>query len=328
MEYKPPYTITTKIVNLVAKITECATRLSIREEVDLKLRKVHRIQTIQGSLAIEGNTLSAEQITAILDGKHIVAPIKEIQEVRNAIKAYDKFMDWNPYSVDDLLEAHRTLTEGLIDQSGMFRMGGVGVVADTEVIHVAPPASRVLFLIKDLFSWLEQTDEHPLIASSVFHYEFEFIHPFADGNGRTGRLWQTLLLSRWNSQFAHLPVENMIYKKQHAYYDAINESSEITDCAPFIEFMLDAIYQAIITVTPEATPEATPEVERLLNVLREKPLGKQEILHALGLKDEKNLRELYIKPALQSGFIELTIPNKPKSPKQQYRITMHNPNNC
>ena len=136
MEYKPPYTITTKIVNLVAKITECATRLSIREEVDLKLRKAHRIQTIQGSLAIEGNTLSVGQITAILDGKHIVAPIKEIQEVRNAIRAYDRFLDWNPYSVDDLLEAHLTLTEGLIDQSGMFRMGGVGVVADTEVIHV------------------------------------------------------------------------------------------------------------------------------------------------------------------------------------------------
>jgi len=321
MEYKPPYTITTKIVNLVAKITECATRLSIREEVDLKLRKIHRIQTIQGSLAIEGNTLSAEQITAILDGKHIVAPIKEIQEVRNAIRAYDKFMDWNPYSVDDLLEAHRTLTEGLIDESGMFRMGGVGVVADTEVIHVAPPANRVLFLIKDLLSWLEQTDEHPLIASCVFHYEFEFIHPFADGNGRTGRLWQTLLLSRWNSRFAHLPVENMIYKKQHAYYDAINESSEKADCAPFIEFMLEAIYQAIITVTPEVTPVVTPEVERLLNVLWEKPLGKQEILLALGLKDEKNLRELYIKPALQGGLIELTIPDKPTSSKQQYRIT-------
>jgi len=321
MEYKPPYTITTKIVNLVAKITECATRLSIREEVDLRLRKVHRIQTIQGSLAIEGNTLSAEQITAILDGKHIVAPIKEIQEVRNAIKAYDKFLDWNPYYVDDLLEAHRILTEGLIDQSGMFRMGGVGVVADTEVIHVAPPANRVLFLIKDLFSWLEQTDEHPLIASSVFHYEFEFIHPFADGNGRTGRLWQTLLLSRWNRQFAHLPVENMVYQKQHAYYDAINESSEKTDCAPFIEFMLEAIYQAIITITPEVTPVVTPEVERLLNALREKPLGKQEILHALGLKDEKNLRELYIKPALQSGLIELTIPDKPTSSKQQYRMT-------
>ena len=321
MEYKPPYTITTKIVNLVAKITECATRLSIREEVDLRLRKVHRIQTIQGSLAIEGNTLSAEQITAILDGKHIVAPIKEIQEVRNAIKAYDKFLDWNPYYVDDLLEAHRILTEGLIDQSGMFRMGGVGVVADTEVIHVAPPANRVLFLIKDLFSWLEQTDEHPLIASSVFHYEFEFIHPFADGNGRTGRLWQTLLLSRWNRQFAHLPVENMVYQKQHAYYDAINESSEKTDCAPFIEFMLEAIYQAIITITPEVTPAVTPEVERLLNALREKPLGKQDILYALGLKDEKNLRELYIKPALQSGLIELTIPDKPTSSKQQYRIT-------
>lgn len=321
MEYKPPYTITTKIVNLVAKITECATRFSIREDVDLKLRKVHRIQTIQGSLAIEGNTLSAEQITAILDGKHIVAPIKEIQEVRNAIRAYDRFLDWNPYSVDDLLDAHRTLTEGLIDQSGMFRTGGVGVVAETEVIHVAPPPNLVPRLIKELLDWLEQTEEHPLIASSVFHYEFEFIHPFADGNGRTGRLWQTLLLSRWNSRFAHLPVENMVYQKQFEYYDAINESSCKSDCAPFIEFMLEAIYQAIITITPEVTPVVTPEVERLLNVLREKPLGKQEILQALGLKDEKNLRELYIKPALQSGLIELTIPDKPTSSKQQYRIT-------
>jgi len=321
MDYKPPYTITTKIVNLVAKITECAVRLSIQKEADLRLRKVNRIQTIQGSLAIEGNTLSTEQVTAILDGKHIVAPIKEIQEVRNAIKAYDKFLDWNPFDVADLLDAHRTMTEGLIDQCGMFRTGGVGVVANTEVIHVAPPADRVPYLIKDLFAWLEQTDEHPLIASSVFHYEFEFIHPFADGNGRIGRLWQTLLLSRWNSQFAYLPVENMVYQKQFAYYDAINESSYRTDCSPFIEFMLEVIYQTVSAITPEATPHVTPEVERLLRALRHMPLGKQEILQALGLKDEKNLRELYIKPALQSGLIELTIPDKPKSPKQQYRLT-------
>lgn len=245
--YKPPFTITGRTVSLVAEITELLTLHMLRHERDLRLRRIHRIQTIHGSLAIEGNNLTSEQVTAILEGKQVIAPQREIQEVRNAIKAYDLLSTWDATRTEHLLEAHAMLTMGLIDESGMFRSGSVGVVAGKDVIHVAPPASRVPYLINDLLGWLNETDEHPLISSSVFHYEFEFIHPFADGNGRVGRLWQTLILSRWNEIFAYLPVENMIYKQQQAYYDAINKSSRFGDCWPFIEFILEVILKSLKT---------------------------------------------------------------------------------
>jgi len=243
--YKPPFTLTGRVVSLVAEITEAVTHYIYAEKENLKLRGIHRIQSIQGSLAIEGNTLTTDQVTAILEGKQVIAPMREIQEVRNAIKTYDMLDKWSASSVNDLLEAHATLTAGLIDEAGMFRSSGVGVVSGDKVIHMAPPAGRVPDLITDLLSWVARTDEHPLIASSVFHYEFEFIHPFADGNGRIGRLWQTLLLSRWKEVFAWLPVENMIYKQQQGYYDAINESSRLGDSAPFIEFMLGVILNSL-----------------------------------------------------------------------------------
>ena len=209
--YKPPFTITGRTVSLVAEITELLSRYKLREERSLQLRRIRRIQTIHGSLAIEGNSLTTQQVTAILDGKNVVASKREIQEVRNAISAYDALSEWNTSNVEHLLDAHSKLTHGLINESGQFRSGGVGVVSGQDVIHVAPPASRVPYLIQDLMVWLVETEEHPLIYSSVFHYEFEFIHPFSDGNGRVGRLWQTLILSHWNEVFAYLPVENMIF---------------------------------------------------------------------------------------------------------------------
>ena len=193
-----PYTITSKIIHLIAQISENIGRLTVLEEIQdsLKLRKANRIRTIQGSLAIEGNTLSEEQITAILNGKPVIAPPKEVQEVRNAIKAYEDFQQWQPSLELDLLQAHQTLMIGLMDEIGQYRYGGVGVMSGNQVVHMAPPANQVPRLMNDLLQWLDQSDEHPLIKSSVFHYEFEFIHPFADGNGRMGRLWQTLLLIR------------------------------------------------------------------------------------------------------------------------------------
>lgn len=217
--YRPPFSLTGEIVSRVAEIAELLGRFELRLERDdpLRLRRINRIRSVTGSLAIEGNTLSEAQITAILDGKWVVAPPREIQEARNALLAYDRMPAWNPLREVDLLAAHQLLMAGLMDSPGSYRAGGVGVMAGEQVLHMAPTASQVPRLMADLLAWLGASGEHPLIASSVFHYEFEFIHPFADGNGRMGRLWQTLLLSRWQPLFAHLPVESLVHRHQAAY---------------------------------------------------------------------------------------------------------------
>lgn len=245
--YTPPFTISTKAIHLIADISAQIERYAIRMEQEdaLLLRKINRIKTIQGSLAIEGNTLSESQITDIIEGKHIIAPIREIQEVRNAIKTYNLYSSLNPYEIDDLLRAHSIMMEALTDDAGRFRKSGVGVVSGSQLIHIAPPADRVPYLIKDLFEWLQQSEDHLLIKSCVFHYEFEFIHPFSDGNGRMGRLWQSLLLGKLHPIFEHLPVENMIFANQQAYYNAINRSTDEANSGIFIDFMLQEIYNTL-----------------------------------------------------------------------------------
>lgn len=246
--YKPPFTVSAKAINLIAKISSQLERYAIRMEQEdtLRLRRANRIKTIHSSLAIEGNTLSEGEVQAVLEGKKVVAPLKEIQEVRNAIKTYELYPKFNPFSIQDLLLAHGTMMAGLVDEAGMFRKGGVGVFDGDKPIHIAPPADRVRDLMSDLFGWLENADDHLLIRSCVFHYEFEFIHPFADGNGRIGRLWQSLILGRLNPVFEHLPVENMVYSNQKAYYHAINRSSDLGDSGPFIDFMLEEILNALV----------------------------------------------------------------------------------
>ena len=265
--YAPPFTITSSIVTLVAQVSEAVGRLSAVEAESgaLRLRRINRIRTIQGSLAIEGNTLSLEQITAILDGKRVIAPPREIQEVRNAIVAYDRLDKWQPCSEADLLAAHAAIMAGLLDLPGQYRNGGVGVMAGQDVVHLAPPAGRVPLLMRDLLRWLENCGEHPLIASSVFHYEFEFIHPFADGNGRLGRLWQSLILSRWNPRFAHIPVESLVYEHQQEYYAALGNSTQLSNSAPFIEFMLRMIFNAVSGAQSKAQVRA--QSDTLLNAL-------------------------------------------------------------
>ena len=302
-------------------------RVSARGEnaLDLHLRRVNRIRTIQGSLAIEGNTLSEEQIAAILDGKRVIAPLREIQEAKNAIAAYDRLEQWNPHSETDLLTAHNILMVGLVDDAGHYRSGGVGVTGGGQVLHMAPPAKRVPILMGDLLLWLASTDYHPLVASSVFHYEFEFIHPFSDGNGRMGRLWQTLILYHWNALFARIPVESLIYEHQSEYYEVIQQSTAKTDCSPFIEFMLTMTQGAVHTfytpqVAPQYTPQDTPQVKRLLAVLAGE-MTRDELQTALGLKDRKSFRERYLLPALHKGLVEMTIPGKPNSREQKYRLT-------
>lgn len=243
MLYIPPYKITPKIINLVSNISEAVGSFYGQEK--LRLRRINRIKTIQGSLAIEGNTLTLDQVTAVLDGKLVIAPLSEVQEISNAIKAYDLLDNLDPNSLDDLLKAHYTMEMGLIDDAGMFRSGGVGVASGDDIIYYAPPAELVSKLMRYLFKWLFESEEHPLIKSCVFHYEFEFIHPFSDGNGRTGRLWQTLILSSWRSVFKNIPIESIIYKYHKEYYGAIAISGGEDGCTPFIEFILGVINETL-----------------------------------------------------------------------------------
>lgn len=322
--YQPPYTLTPLILNRVAQISEAVGRLSVLADVsrDLRLRRINRIRTVQGSLAIEGNTLSQAQITAILDGKRVIAPPREIQEARNALAAYECMESWRPESESDLLAAHRLLMMGLLDEVGCYRGGGVGVMSGSQVIHMAPPASRVPGLMVDLLAWLAMTDAHPLIASSVFHYEFEFefIHPFGDGNGRMGRLWQSLILARWNPLFADVPVESLVYAHQAAYYAALQESTRQADSAPFIEFMLGVILEALDVSSPQVEPQVTPQVVALLEALHG-AMSRDALQQSLGLRDRKSFQARYIKPALEAGLIEMTVSEKPNSRLQQYRLT-------
>ena len=271
--YKPPFTVSAKAVNLIAKISSQLERYAIRMEREdtLRLRRANRIKTIHSSLAIEGNTLSEVEVQAVLEGKTVVAPLKEIQEVKNAIKTYELYPKLNPFSIQDLLMAHDTMMAGLVDEAGMFRKGGVGVSDGDKLIHIAPQADRVRDLMSDLFGWLENADDHLLIRSCVFHYEFEFIHPFSDGNGRIGRLWQSLILGRLNPIFEHLPVENMVYSNQQAYYQAINRSSDLGDSGPFIDFMLEVIQDALIG--HQGKSNAVIADEKGLNYQHQRVLG-------------------------------------------------------
>lgn len=250
MSYQPPYTNTPQMVQQVADIVELVTRWSYSDDSALtpQLRRNNRIRTIQASLALENNTLSIEQVTDVLDGKAVVGLPREIQEVRNAFAAYEQVSKWQPRSQSDLLAAHGLLMKGLVDDAGHYRKGGVGIYSDKGLVHMAPPAKMLSGLMADLVEWLASAPVHPLIASSVFHYEFEFIHPFADGNGRMGRLWQTLILSKWEPILAYLPVESMIRMRQTAYYEALAEADRIASATPFIEFMLQALHDAMTEV--------------------------------------------------------------------------------
>ncbi|MBQ6726399.1 MAG: Fic family protein [Bacteroidales bacterium] len=295
--YKPPFTLSARAVGLVADIAAQMERFAIRMEQDdaLRLRKVNRIKTIHSSLAIEGNHLLESEVADIIDGKTVVAPVREIQEVKNAIRVYDEFEKLDPFSMDDLLRAHGLMMSALTDDAGHFRKGGVGVYSENGLVHMAPPAERVYGLMSDLFGWLKNADDHLLVRSCVFHYEFEFIHPFIDGNGRMGRLWQSLILSRWHPAFAHLPVENMVYSNQQAYYDAIAQSTKQGECGPFIDFMLEEIHKSVlqhkgepldapvndtVSDTANGTVKTTPTQEGIIDLVRKNPLSTYDELAA------------------------------------------------
>ena len=278
---KPPFEITNKIIDSVAEIAELVGRLTSTNQLssNLTLRRSNRIRTIHGSLAIEQNTLSLEQVTAVLNGKHVLAPPKDIAEVKNAYEIYERLDELDPYSVDDLLTAHGIMTRELVDESGMFRTRPVGVVdQEGRVLHFGTLPQYVPDLVMELLDWVKNSDVHMLIRSCVFHYEFELIHPFADGNGRVGRLWHTLLLSKWNPAFAWLPVESIIHDRQEEYYAAINASNDAGESTVFIEFMLSAIKASLIDainasdeVSDGATDKATMRWKQIEKFLETHP---------------------------------------------------------
>lgn len=289
--YKPPFTINEEITNLVIEIGELVGKISVSEnlKVNPKLRRKNRIRTIHSSLAIEQNTLSISQVTDVINGKRVLAPPQDILEVKNAYEAYEMLKELNPYSVEDLLKAHKMMTAGLIPESGIFKPENNGVYAGDILIHPGSPAKYTPELMGELFEWLKETKLHPLIKASIFHYEFEFIHPFSDGNGRMGRLWHTLILREWKDFFAWLPVETIIYDNQDAYYAALNYSNNVGDSAAFVEFMLTAILKALQELS-EVSRDKKAEV---LDIIRKNPA-----VTAKAIAEEVNLSQRQVERIL------------------------------
>lgn len=297
MSYSPPFSITPEILNLVADISEQVGVLKADAfSASPQLRKQNRIKTITGTLAIEGITFTEEQVTAVLDGKPVLGSVRELAEVKGAIKAYEALPYLKPDQLEHLLEAHALMMSDLLAHAGAFRTQAVGIHKGEEVHHIAPPAHRVSGLMADLMQWIASAKVHPLIVSSVFHYEFEFIHPFMDGNGRLGRLWQTLILSKWRPLFLALPLESVIKDNQENYYRALEEADKLAESTPFIHFMLSVIQQtlaqnALVNASIDAPVNlaALKTPQAVLRLVEENPaITRQEMAERIG----KDLRTI------------------------------------
>ena len=312
MSYEPPFKITSQIIDLISQISEAVGEINSLENSPrhLELRKENRIKTIHSSLAIENNSLSLEQITAIIEGKRVLGSPNEIQEVKNALQAYELLLTLNPYEEKDLLKAHKLMMADLVKRNGKYRKDGVGIFDGNQVVHLAPPADRVPFLMSDLFEWLKNSDVHPLIKSCVFHYEFEFIHPFQDGNGRMRRLWQTVILKEWKSVFAWLPIETLIKENQVEYYNALNSSDSDANSTNFTVFMLQTILRTIKEIietekkiTLKITVKITANQKKILETIKQNPFVTQEELSSIvgiaKLNINKNMKKLQ-----EQGIIE------------------------
>ncbi len=310
--YKPPFEITSKIIELISNISEKIGEINYLQNnpYHIKLRKENRIKTIHSSLAIENNSLSLKQITAIIEGKHVLGNPNEIKEVKNSIQAYDLLLSLNPYKEKDLLKAHKLMMQDLVDRNGRYRTDGVGIFDGEKVVHLAPSADRVLELMFDLFKWLKESDAHPLIKSCVFHYEFEFIHPFQDGNGRMGRLWQTVILKEWKEIFAWLPVETLIKEKQKEYYSVLGASDSEASSTKFIEFMLSLILNTIEEiiesekkVTQKVAVKVTVNQQKIIDAIKENPYVTQEQLADIVGIARKNII-INMKKLQENGLIK------------------------
>ena len=326
-KYIPPFEISNNMLELVSDIMEKIGNLnyySDYEKMPILIRN-NRFKSIHSSLAIEANSLSLDQVKDVISGRYVTGPQKEIQEVKNAYKAYDMINDINPYSIEELLRVHSIMTNLTIEESGKFRSGAEGVFDERgNCIFIAPQPEYVKGLIENLFIWLNENKNkiHPLILSSVFHYEFIFIHPFSDGNGRTVRLWQNILLSKWKPIFQYVPIETQIQKHQSEYYQVINDCNKMGNSNLFIEFMLrmiNEILDELIINSKKELIHSNSYVKRLLDVMDDDiPMSSLEIMNLLGLKSKDSFRDNYLKPALENGLIHMTIPDKPTSKNQKY----------
>lgn len=325
-EYKPPFTITNEILSYVSLISEKIGRITAISNLESKphLRKNNRIKSIHSSLKIEANSLTLGQVKDVINGKLVLGEQKEIQEVKNAYAAYERFAEIDPYSVQDLKQFHGIMTKYVIEESGAFRQGEEGVFDGERCIFMAPPARMVPQLMKELFEWMKEAQStiHPLILSSIFHYEFVFIHPFSDGNGRMARLWHTAILSKWKPIFEYIPIESQIEKFQNEYYEAIAKCHVDGASTTFIEFMLaqiDKILDDISLQISEDNEQLSEYIKKLLGVMEyDVPYTSKALMEKLGLKSKEGFRRNYLRPAADMNLIRMTIPDKPNSRNQRY----------
>ena len=326
MSYQPPFTITNRMLMLVAEIAEKTGRISNYKSFESKphLRRNNRIRSIHSSLAIEANSLSLDEVKGVIAGKTVLGPQKEIQEVKNAYQAYDQIGDFDPYAIDDLKTLHGVMTYLTVQESGVFRSGNEGVFKGDRCIFMAPPPNLVPELIDKLFCWMKAVADtvHPLILSSIFHYEFVFIHPFTDGNGRMARLWQTALLSAWNPVFQYLPLESRIHEFQDEYYEAIDACHAAGRSDIFVEFMLDKIDLTLDWALMQLSGEdayLSEQVRKLLDVMEyDVPYTTNELMEKLRLKSRDGFQRNYLRPAINLNLIRMSIPEKPSSKNQRY----------
>lgn len=326
MSYIPPYQITDKILSFVADISEKIGKITERTNLDSKphLRKKNKIKSIHSSLAIEANSLSLDEVRDVINGRTVMGKQKEIQEVKNAYAAYEEIGRFDIYSINELMRLHGIMTKYTVEESGNFRRGEEGVFNGDKCIFMAPPASLVPEQMQSLFDWMNKAKDtvHPLILAAVFHYEFVFIHPFSDGNGRMARLWHTAILTAWKPMFEFIPIESQIEKFQEGYYNAIAKCHIDGESTVFIEFILEqisAVLSEILNSANYSSDNLSEYVKRLLSVMEyDTPYTANAILSLLNLKSKETLRKNYLNPAIQNGLVTMTLPDKPNSRNQRY----------
>ena len=326
MSYIPPYQITDKILSFVADISEKIGKITERTNLDSKphLRKNNKIKSVHSSLAIEANSLSLDEVRDVINGRTVMGKQKEIQEVKNAYGAYEEIGRFDIYSIEDLKRLHGIMTKYTVEESGNFRRGEEGVFNGDKCIFMAPPASLVLEQMQSLFDWINKAKDtvHPLILAAVFHYEFVFIHLFADGNGRMARLWHTAILTAWKPMFEFIPIESQIEKFQDGYYNAIAQCHIDGESTVFIEFILEqisAMLGEILNSAKYSSDNLSEYVKKLLSVMEyDTPYTATAILSLLNLKSKETLRKNYLNPAIENGLVKMTLPDKPNSRNQRY----------